>query len=161
MTRIGSSFLPRVASLSATVRSRRERRLSLQQSRATIPFPNHYSSASVFPAFFCHSSSPGIFTFTPVSQVDGGACADSWTLSPKPSRIFDCFMFFNEIAMLRLRLRVHSPIVDYFVIRCQNDLLRCFSLESLTRRRSESTMTHAGKTKPMHFWDRRDEFKEW
>ncbi len=26
-------------------------------------------------------------------------------------------MFFNELTMLRLRLRIHSPVVDFFVIR--------------------------------------------
>lgn len=41
-------------------------------------------------------------------------------------------------------------------------MLYCaFVLESFTPSHSESTMTHAGKAKPMHFWDRRDEFKEW
>jgi hypothetical protein len=64
------------------------------------------------------SSTTGVFTFTPVAQVEGGACADGWELASRPSRIFDCFMFFNEIKMLQLRLRVHSPVVDFFIIRC-------------------------------------------
>lgn len=86
--------------------------------------------------------SNGIFTFTATEQLDGGACAQNWELAPKASRVFDCFMFFNELSMLRLRLRIHSPVVDFFII-------------------SESTLTHAGKPKPMYFWDHRDEFKEW
>ena len=107
------AFLLRTASL-----------ICSNHTRATIPPPNHSSFTGRSPAAFSHSSSPGIFTFTPVSQVEGGACADSWTPSAKPSRIYDCFMFFNELAMLRLRLRVHSPIVDFFVIRCKDVILR-------------------------------------
>jgi hypothetical protein len=63
------------------------------------------------------SHATGIFSFTPTEQLDGGSCAHSWELAAKAARVFDCFMFFNELKMLRLRLRVHSPVVDFFVIR--------------------------------------------
>jgi hypothetical protein len=66
------------------------------------------------------SHATGVFTFTPTEQLVGGACANTWELAPKASRVYDCFMFFNELKMLRLRLRVHSPVVDFFIIRCRD-----------------------------------------
>ena len=37
-------------------------------------------------------------------------------------------MFFNELQMLRLRLRVHSPVVDFFVIRSRRVAVDVMSL---------------------------------
>lgn len=47
-------------------------------------------------------------------------------------QVYDCFMFFDEIMLLELRLRMLDPYVDYFVI-------------------SESTYTHSGHRKELLF----------
>jgi beta-1,4-mannosyl-glycoprotein beta-1,4-N-acetylglucosaminyltransferase len=52
-------------------------------------------------------------------------------------RIFDCFIFFNELDMLELRLNEMSNYVDTFVL-------------------AESTRTHQGQPKPL-FYDRNKE----
>lgn len=36
--------------------------------------------------------------------------------TPKTGKVYDCFMFFNELDTLEMRLSVHDPFVDYFVI---------------------------------------------
>ena len=51
-------------------------------------------------------------------------------------KIFDCFMFFNEVELLDLRLRTLKDHVDYFVL-------------------AEINITHSGKPKPYYF----DEYK--
>lgn len=35
---------------------------------------------------------------------------------PNRSRVFDCFLFFNEMKLLRARIEYLKPVVDYFVI---------------------------------------------
>lgn len=55
--------------------------------------------------------------------------------------IYDCFQFFNEIDILKLRLNVLGDIVDKFVI-------------------SESTVTFSGNPKPLYFEENKDKFKE-
>jgi beta-1,4-mannosyl-glycoprotein beta-1,4-N-acetylglucosaminyltransferase len=56
-------------------------------------------------------------------------------------KIYDCFMFFNELDLLEIRLNILSPYVDYFVL-------------------VESTTTHSGKEKPLLYQENRDRFKE-
>lgn len=50
--------------------------------------------------------------------------------------IYDCFMFFNEVELLDLRLRTLKNHIDYFVL-------------------AEINITHSGKSKPYYF----DEYK--
>lgn len=55
--------------------------------------------------------------------------------------IYDCFQFFNEIDILKLRLNVLNDIVDKFVI-------------------SESTVTFSGNPKPLYFEENKELFKD-
>lgn len=55
--------------------------------------------------------------------------------------IYDCFQFFNELDILKLRLHVMSPIVDKFVI-------------------SEATETFAGEKKPLYYEENKEMFRE-
>lgn len=55
--------------------------------------------------------------------------------------VYDCFQFFNELDILKLRLHVLSDVVDKFVI-------------------SESTVTFSGDKKPLYFQENRDMFAE-
>ena len=47
-------------------------------------------------------------------------------------KLFDCFVFFNELDILEIRLNTLDPLVDYFVL-------------------VESTHTFTGQDKPLHF----------
>lgn len=53
-------------------------------------------------------------------------------LVPEYARVFDCFLFHNELDILEIRLATLCDVVDYFVI-------------------AEGTLTHAGQPKPLHF----------
>lgn len=55
--------------------------------------------------------------------------------------IYDCFQFFNELDILKLRMRVLNDIVDRFVI-------------------SESTVTFSGDKKPLYYAENKEMFKE-
>jgi beta-1,4-mannosyl-glycoprotein beta-1,4-N-acetylglucosaminyltransferase len=55
--------------------------------------------------------------------------------------IYDCFQFFNELDLLKLRLNVLDSVVDFFVI-------------------SESTITFSGEPKPLYYQDNKEMFKE-
>lgn len=55
--------------------------------------------------------------------------------------IYDCFQFFNELDMLKIRLHVMSPIVDKFVI-------------------SEATETFSGLKKPLYYEENKEMFAE-
>ena len=55
--------------------------------------------------------------------------------------IYDCFQFFNELDILKLRLHIMSPIVDRFVI-------------------SEATETFVGDPKPLDYEENRAMFAE-
>ena len=55
--------------------------------------------------------------------------------------VYDCFQFFNEFDILKLRLHVMNPVVDKFVI-------------------SEATETFSGFKKPLYFEENRHLFKE-
>lgn len=57
-------------------------------------------------------------------------------------KIYDCFPFFNELQLLKIRLEYLYDYVDYFVI-------------------CESTHTHSGKPKPLYYDSNREEFARW
>ncbi len=53
--------------------------------------------------------------------------------------IYDCFQFFNELDILKLRMEILSPLVDRFVI-------------------SEATTTFSGLPKPLYYLENREMF---
>lgn len=55
--------------------------------------------------------------------------------------IIDCFLFFNELDLLEIRLNSLAPYVDRFVL-------------------VESEITHTCKEKPLYFQENRDRFKD-
>lgn len=55
--------------------------------------------------------------------------------------VYDCFQFFNELDILKLRLHVMAPVVDRFVI-------------------SEATETFSGMKKPLYYEENKELFKE-
>ena len=55
--------------------------------------------------------------------------------------VYDCFQFFNELDMLKIRLNVMSPIVDKFVL-------------------SEATETFSGLKKPLYYEENKEMFAE-
>lgn len=56
-------------------------------------------------------------------------------------KVYDVFIFFNELELLELRLNILAPFVDKFVI-------------------VESSKTFAGKDKPLYFAEHRDRFRK-
>lgn len=57
-------------------------------------------------------------------------------------KVYDCFMFFNELDIVELRFEELYNTVDYFII-------------------SESNVTHAGNPKPYTFLDNWDRYKKY
>lgn len=55
--------------------------------------------------------------------------------------VYDCFQFFNELDMLKIRLHVMTPVVDKFVI-------------------SEATETFSGMKKPLYYEENKELFAE-
>lgn len=55
--------------------------------------------------------------------------------------VYDCFQFFNELDILKIRLNVLSPVVDKFVI-------------------SEATETFSGLPKPLYYEENKELFAE-
>ncbi|MBE5875476.1 MAG: glycosyltransferase [Lachnospiraceae bacterium] len=55
--------------------------------------------------------------------------------------VYDCFQFFNELDILKIRLHVMSPVVDKFVI-------------------SEATETFSGMKKPLYYEENKELFAE-
>jgi beta-1,4-mannosyl-glycoprotein beta-1,4-N-acetylglucosaminyltransferase len=55
--------------------------------------------------------------------------------------VYDCFQFFNELDILKIRLNVLSPVVDKFVI-------------------SEATETFSGLKKPLYYGENKEMFSE-
>lgn len=55
--------------------------------------------------------------------------------------VYDCFQFFNELDILKLRMHVLNDIVDKFVV-------------------SESTVTFSGDPKPLYFAENKEMFAE-
>jgi hypothetical protein len=60
---------------------------------------------------------------------------------PEYRQVYDCFIFFNELDLLELRLREMSGYIDKFVL-------------------VEATKTHQGNPKPLYFLDHRDRFRD-
>ena len=56
-------------------------------------------------------------------------------------KIYDCFLFFNELELLEMRLNVMDPYVDYFVI-------------------TEASVTHSGIPKPYNFEANKEMFSK-
>ena len=56
-------------------------------------------------------------------------------------RVFDSFIFFNELDLLELRLNVLNDVVDYFVL-------------------TESPWTVSGNPKPLYYQDNKDRFEK-
>ena len=56
--------------------------------------------------------------------------------------IYDCFPFFNELDILKLRMEIMDPFVDKFVIE-------------------EAAYTFSSEPKPLYFQENRDMFKKW
>ena len=55
--------------------------------------------------------------------------------------VYDCFQFFNELDILKLRLHIMDSFVDKFVI-------------------SEATETFSGLKKPLYYEENKEMFKE-
>ena len=55
--------------------------------------------------------------------------------------VYDCFQFYNELDMLKIRMNIMDPVVDRFVI-------------------SEATVTFSGEPKPLYYEEHKDEFAE-
>lgn len=55
--------------------------------------------------------------------------------------IYDCFQFFNELDILKMRMHILNDVVDKFVI-------------------SESTVTFSGDKKPLYYNENKEMFKE-
>lgn len=55
--------------------------------------------------------------------------------------VYDCFQFFNELDILKLRLHIMNPVVDRFVI-------------------SEATETFSGNPKPLYYEENKEMFAE-
>lgn len=56
-------------------------------------------------------------------------------------RIIDCFLFFNELDLLEIRLNALAPYVDRFVL-------------------CERAVTHSGQPKPLFFQENKERFKD-
>lgn len=57
-------------------------------------------------------------------------------------KIFDCFTFFNELDLLKLRFEILDPYVDFFIL-------------------VESHQTFSGHAKPLYYKDNENKFKKW
>jgi beta-1,4-mannosyl-glycoprotein beta-1,4-N-acetylglucosaminyltransferase len=57
-------------------------------------------------------------------------------------KVFDSFIFFNELELLEMRLNILNDVVDYFVI-------------------TESPFTVSGNEKPLYYQENRDRFSKW
>ncbi|MFA6524253.1 MAG: hypothetical protein WC264_02675 [Candidatus Paceibacterota bacterium] len=60
----------------------------------------------------------------------------------KKIKIYDIFIFFNELELLEIRLQVLDTSVDYFVI-------------------VEATKTFSGNHKPLYYEENKEQFKKW
>ena len=54
-------------------------------------------------------------------------------------KVFDSFIFFNELDLLELRLNILNDVVDYFVL-------------------TESPFTVSGNEKPLYYQENKDRF---
>ena len=62
------------------------------------------------------------------------------SVSPRPGRVVDAFIFFNELDLLEMRLEELFDVVDVFVL-------------------VEATRTFRGEPKPLHFAENRSRFQ--
>jgi len=96
---------------------------------------------SFFPGAALNAVAPGL---TPLSRLSMKrlyyALTDRWTTSRK-REVYDCFIFFNELEILKLRLNELYNYVDKFVI-------------------VESTRTFHNDPKPLHYLDNKIHFNE-
>jgi hypothetical protein len=70
----------------------------------------------------------------------GDSCSDvGWSERPRPRRVWDAFMFFNELDVLEVRLNELNSSVHKFVL-------------------VEATKTHSGNSKPLHYADNSQRF---
>jgi beta-1,4-mannosyl-glycoprotein beta-1,4-N-acetylglucosaminyltransferase len=78
-------------------------------------------------------------------EIDPNKLPDNYEIIPhhfsKKTKIFDCFMFFNELDVLDLRLHELNPYVDYFII-------------------IESQKTHSGKPKDLYYQNNIERFQK-
>lgn len=63
-------------------------------------------------------------------------------MSLRDGRVWDAFVFHDELDVLDLRLEILDAVVDRFVL-------------------TESTVTFSGQAKPLHFAEHRDRFARW
>ena len=57
-------------------------------------------------------------------------------------KVFDSFIFFNELELLEMRLNILNDVVDYFVL-------------------TESPFTVSGNEKPLYYLENKDRFSKW
>lgn len=57
-------------------------------------------------------------------------------------KVFDSFIFFNELELLEMRLNILNDVVDYFVL-------------------TESPFTVSGNKKPLYYQENKDRFSKW
>lgn len=62
--------------------------------------------------------------------------------APRLHRVYDCFMFNDELDVLDIRLEELNSVVDYFVI-------------------VESPVTHSGKSKPLYFAENKERYAKY
>jgi beta-1,4-mannosyl-glycoprotein beta-1,4-N-acetylglucosaminyltransferase len=62
-------------------------------------------------------------------------------VSPSKPKVYDCFMFFNELDVLEIRLNELDSVVDKFVL-------------------AEARYSHQGKPKPLYFEQNKERFKK-
>jgi beta-1,4-mannosyl-glycoprotein beta-1,4-N-acetylglucosaminyltransferase len=60
----------------------------------------------------------------------------------KNPKVYDCFMFFNELELLEIRLAELNEVVDYFLL-------------------VEAPFTHSGKSKPLYYEENKERYKKW
>ena len=65
-----------------------------------------------------------------------------WNTAQIKPRVYDCFMFNDELDVLDIRLAELDEVVDYFVI-------------------VESHLTHSGKSKPLYFKDNAERYQKY
>ena len=73
------------------------------------------------------------------------AATSIWWTRPheqKRGKVFDCFLFHNELDVLEIRLATLADVVDHFVL-------------------VEGTITHAGQPKPLYFDENKERFTPW
>lgn len=58
------------------------------------------------------------------------------------NKVYDCFMFFNELDLLEIRLNILDPYVDFFVL-------------------GEAVETFSGKPKPLWYDENKKRFAKW